>query len=1299
MVKDSEVRNIWYFNINSESGTAIGKYGSKGSSISDLDIIAGFITASQQLSQEMVNSDETSKYNFEDIKGGAKRITLYTSWGNEISQKESIRDVIPVITSMLQVSGPKMEEYEYNDLLRFLRDINDEIVYRFMLGQLTKERVIDPLIHIDILDNVLKKYQFSKKGRLIGPQNNKCNRLVKQSLNNILRNDTKVIDNFLESIPLEKTLTQEDYEKNVDVLSKSIKKDIDEFLELNKKLEFIKNIKIYGKENSYFQLREKFNSFLDSQETYFEKRRVLHIALDEWSNVLENLQMQLLDSLNDDEAQRFLIIQNILPNPESLNSLIDKIKEDKQKKTGLITKLEKKIDLEINKFNNYLTKKNLNQLNQEIHYLKNIYETVISLIKELANYDVHKELDKFYNEYTAINKKQIRDKTPETTNSSDFEAETVKKKAPQDFRAEMKQLMNSLRKNSITKIINSLYEDLFNSYRKSKHILVYPGEIKKLIIDETLKQVQSALRKIQDFSFAAILAKAIKKIQPTSLVKHYSICLLDSFLQNYLYDIYVKNPFLIEGKRRIIALDSYSLKFCSELFKETELNKDIYKAVDKLNLSQKVKESFIQILDSTGLTRDNVALEIKDSKELFQSWNKQIDILIKDLRVKPLIMPVIDFLKYWERVMNTKGKDDDKTRKLNYFIRETIFRNTEPNSVEREELVESYTYKYELNKILIELKKLEKSPSNLFGKRDYNKMLKDIRTIIVNKLKEDKTKINELLKNITNIVDDEKTKVLSHLLNEIQDARGLLKNNKKLAAFEKGLRGIVKYEELQHFYDKLELLDNEFLKLEGYSHIKGIIKTVIGSEPLIKESNIQKKHKSRDLLMEALVKTYAEIYEDYFGKFTFQAIKELNKKKLGPIINSGKLFDKQYEKTTLQLKLQMGLNIFQKIFETIESNKSKFKLFNMSYLLNYLADYSNEVKISNPEEFIASFSESGAFSQFLDYLIEKFKNTKKIKFIKDELKTFYYAMIRFVNGRSNTKPKLKRELRILNHEVMDILCGIYDIIQPGERTFYKEGKHPHKDHPSKKYNLKKIPEKKFNLLSNEIDNFEQYIQSDINILKRANSFKPPTITTNKEIINHVSNNLKEGLKKQIDKYGLVESDFEDISRIRIIALLNSDEYDVPYDIKQKLILEGRYNKKSVKSLIEASTNISELLRFNINTAISKDHIFNEVLNTKIVDFNSAGQVIEYQLKVPMDITQQNRNIIFGKNAVWSKDKTTLIGFKFPFDASDKKIFGEAMRKSVHIDVFNELKPVIEFFNKYSREIHTDFDKVYNKLYE
>ena len=102
MTRSNEIRNLWYLNINSESGTAIGKCGSRNSSLSDIDIVAGFITASQQLSHEMVTSDEVSKYGSENIKGGGKRFSFPTTWGNEITSNNNIKpqDSIPIINLM-----------------------------------------------------------------------------------------------------------------------------------------------------------------------------------------------------------------------------------------------------------------------------------------------------------------------------------------------------------------------------------------------------------------------------------------------------------------------------------------------------------------------------------------------------------------------------------------------------------------------------------------------------------------------------------------------------------------------------------------------------------------------------------------------------------------------------------------------------------------------------------------------------------------------------------------------------------------------------------------------------------------------------------------------------------------------------------------------------------------------------------------------------------------------------------------------------------------------------------------------
>ncbi len=368
MSTEKEIRNIWYLNVNSESGTAIGKCGSKGSNLTDLDITAGFITASLQLSHEMVKSDEVSKHNFEDIKGGAKRLTLYSTWANEISIGGPDENYIPVITSMLQVSGPKMKEHEYGNILRFLHDINDEIIYRFMLGELTKERTIDPIVNIDIINNVLKKHPVSKKGRLIGIKSEILAQLIPKTLKKIFKSDVHTLNHFFSKIPLEITCHQDNYELNVNELGKVIKRDINNFLVAEKKLNYIRKIKIYREENSFSQLRDKYNSYLDKEESFFEKNRALIISLEKWHLSLDEVYTELKDSKQYDNADKILKIQDLLPKTNLLNDFIKIIRKEFAADNTSPTLI------------NLESKAKLLKSHPNLSHLKNIIETFISLI-------------------------------------------------------------------------------------------------------------------------------------------------------------------------------------------------------------------------------------------------------------------------------------------------------------------------------------------------------------------------------------------------------------------------------------------------------------------------------------------------------------------------------------------------------------------------------------------------------------------------------------------------------------------------------------------------------------------------------------------------------------------------------------------------------------------------------------------------------------------------------------------------------------------------------------------------------
>ncbi|MBD3339777.1 MAG: hypothetical protein GF353_11750 [Candidatus Lokiarchaeota archaeon] len=1323
MGRDSIIRNMWYLNVNSISGTAIGKCGSQGSNLTDLDITAGFITASQQLSKEMVKSDEVSKYSWEDIKGGAKRLTLYTTWGNDICNGLHDKPV-PVITSMLQVSGPQFEnDYQYNDLLRFLRDINDEIVYRFMLGELTMERVIDPIINIDILNNSLKDFGFSKKGRLIGEKNHKLNRIINQTLNMILKNDLRVLEAILSKIPLESTCMQEEYGKRVSEFKKYIKKQVHEFLEDEKRLTQIRAIKIYGKSNSYKELRNDYNKFLDKQESYFQKKRGLIVALENCYSSLEEIPEKLFSIKKNSEFEKIKIIKKLLPSTVKLNEYIKSVREDilKTEESSELVELEKNIhfnEAEILKpfiEEGLLSENQAKELYPELTKLKSNLETFVSILKELGNRDVEQELDNFRGTYTYINQEimnygeksnnieQIQKLNELIHQETGIDPNSVDKSKEeeyiiQDFRKVVRETINRQRKNLITKIVNALYEHIFNSYNKFKHVIVFPNDIKILIIERIIYHLNLFVNRIQDYSFAALLVKALRRITPKSLVKSYSIGLLRSYLENYLYDNYVQNPLLISDKNLYIALDSYSLEFCSEIIKDTGLNTNLYNEIESLSLPNSYKESFIQILDSFGLTRDNVARELQNSRELFENWIEKINGLVKELNVPSQNITVQEFLDYCEKLLKTKSKNKELKSKRNFFIKEIILKNSNPNSEERVHLLDAYKRKLELNRITNEIENLGAAKEKYFTKSEYQDLLSISKTLLRNSLERDKDTIQQILKSTKSLVDNQETKKLNQLLNKITNARELLKDNEKLKAIEERIKGIVKFRDLIDIFELLDSLENEFLSLSGYAHIKGIVKTIIRDEPLIKESSIQNKHKSYDLLLEALVDTYAAIYEDNFGSFSFKGNGKIDIKKSEIEIRPGSLFETQYKKAREQLELFYGFKAFDYLFKTIKEYESKFKYFNMEFLMNYLVEYMEKEGVNDSFRFVRSFVELDKIRKFFKFLIDKFSKNEVIKNLQFKIDTLYNKTSGYLMGNIGNKPNFPYDLRIFKFEELKTIDIILENVTPKEKKYFLDTKHSDKNHISRDYNLKKLSDKKINSLIEEIDDLADLIENDVSYLEKKFSFEPPQIPSLKRIIKRVSEDLRGAIRRESEKYNLNEINFENVNRIRIMSLLDSTIYEVPLDIKMNLVKQGRYNKSSIKSIIKSSTRISDLLRISMNAALSKDEIFRKILSTELMYTDKNIPYLEIEMAMPSEITYNHLDRIFGKNLIWTDERTLLKGYKPPFDNLDKKTLGEALRASIHKELFKELNPVFSLLNKYSREMHTGFDKIYEKLF-
>lgn len=1275
MNSSNEIKNLWYLNINSESGTAIGKCGSRNSSLSDIDIVAGFITASQQLSHEMVTSDEVSKYSSEDIKGGGKRFSFPTTWGNEITSNNIInpQESIPIITTMLQVSGPKMTEYEYNNLLRFISAINDEIVFRFMLGELTKERIIDPIINIDIINNVLNEFSFNKKGRLIGPRDNKIEKQIEKTIIKVLRNDTQIIDLILSKIPLKYTCMQESYKNKIKEAAKFIRAQINEFLNAEEKLNYFRNEKIYAKKDSFKHLRETYFEFLDSQETYFENKRALHFAIDEWHSILEDLHIELQTSLKNQELKKITELQKLIPTTNSINDLVGKSKIEKLNNgyCESVLELENKVSVYYTELEYILSNKNYSKYNEKLSNLKNGYETIFSIINEEAQYDFSKELEKYYDYYKKIDQEEIK--------------------------TEIRKIHNSLRKNLVVKVINSTYDEIFNSYRKFKLVIVYSGNIKELIYQNVIKNLKDFINRIQDYSFASILEKIIKRINPDNLTKRYCIDLLENYLQNYVYDHFIHKPFIKDETKTILALDSYSLKFCSELLNDAGLNKEIYKEIEKMKFSQNFKESFIQILDNFVLTRDNIIQELKNSHELFNSWLKKIDLLIQNLQVEDNGETAKSFINYCSNFTRLKSKSESKAMKKKYYIKEKIFNNFEPTPELKNKIIQDLSKKFEIKKLVDELEDLNNKSSNIFSKKEFSKLLNDSKVLLLRELNNDKKSIQNLLKNLSNIINSSEAKKINQLLDDIKYAKDLLKDNKKLELFEKELNNIIEYDLFYKFVEILESLDNEFLNLEGFSHIKGIVKTFSSSDSLIEESNIEKKHESRELLMEAFVEMYAHLYEDYFGKFAIQKANKIDFKKFDRIIKPGKLFYKQYEKTINSLQIFHGFKAIKSLFEYIIENKNKYNYFKIDFLVNYLSDYYDDQNYKSPEEFIQFFNSPRNIGKFLDYLINKFTNKNEIKSLKQTAEKFCKDFSAYLAGKQKNKPILPQELNIFKDDTINTIFEIYHNIQRGEEKYYLDQKHPNKTHPSRKYNFKSVTPKKLQKFLDNIDKMDSLFINEISSLEKLMPVETYEVPLIDNITKKISETIKSGLNNELEKYTFTGLIFENENRIRIMGLLNETKFEIPRNVKIKLIQEGMYNRKTIEQIIKLSKRINEILIMTINASLSEEPSCKELFALKIN--NKHGGYIKLPINIPNAFNPENLNKLFGKNIILSDEKDKILAIKLPFDNQNKTSFGEAMKASVYKDIFNELKPTIDILNKHSREIHTRFKVVNKKLYE
>ncbi len=1317
----NKLRNVWYLNINSNTGTAIGKCGSKGSNLTDLDITAGFITASQNLSQEMVSSEEVSKYNFENIKGGSKRLILYTTWGKEVSQGPEC-PFIPTITSMLQVSGPEMEEKVYNNILQFLKAINDEIVYRFMLGELSQERTIDPIIHIDILKTVLARFDDRKK--LIGDESKNLERMVKDSLDFIFNNDLEILDWFLSRIPPESTCIQEKYIERMNYLKNSIKEETNNFLNAERKLSKIRKVKIYGDDNSFSYLKDKFRSFQDKQESYFENKRALSMTLENCLLILENLLSKLKDYQVNENVKKLKEISQLLPKLDELDKFLTKISDDltNKKSSSRLKGLENKLQFnekDVNRIlvkNRIISKENSKNSYQKITLLKQNLQTFISISKNLAKFNQKNRLENLKGMYCYFHQEEIitdqlkdgeiGDKLSkiikEASNESNTEGGSEPVISSPHYRKTVQDLISEMRTNLVVRVIDSLFVKIFREYQNFKYIIAYPEDFKPLIINETIEHISKFIKKIQDFSFPVVLQKILKKIKAENLIEKYSLKLLNSYLSNYLYESFLENPFIIEDKFPVIALDSYSLKFCSEIIKNTGLNEKIYSIIAQIKLPQRYKESFIQILDSSGLTKEKVALELKNSSDIFKEWMNNFEDLMEKYEVKDFydIKPrdLLSFCdNYLEEIKDTDKKNIEKGK---LFIKEKIFQNLSKDSEEWKNLGELYSNYQELNRILNEFEKIREASKKIFNKGIYQKLVSMVKALIYEKLKKDKSKIGKFIQDISNLVDETKTNKFENLISKVENIKELVKDDRKLSQFENQLKSLVKYEKFESFYQTLESLDNQFLKLKKYTHFRGILKTIVSPKPIVKESSIENKHESYYLILEALIETYSSIYEDYFGSFSFKDIKKLISTELKLTINPGKFFNKKVNRTRFMLNLQIGINFFNDLFKTIHEYEHKFDFVDFYSLFNYLKDYKQEKNFESTELMVGGFQTKKDLNGFFDFIIRKFKEKLMISKLKKQLREIYQKTEDYLKSNKSNVPKFPTELSIINIELIKALKQILKNVDKRTKKYYLHEKHPEKSHPSREYQFEDYSKKDLRNAEEIIDEIEEHLKDDFDYLLKKFSPEERSFMSREELLNLLKNNMKEAFRDLVEKYDLKEYDFRDINKIRIKSILNLREYSLPLDIRIDLIQEGRYNKKTVKTLTKSANKVSNLFRMNINNALAKDPNYKKVLNRKVKKIEGNGVILPMSLQVPPEIKKKNLKKIFGTNSYWVKNNPhKLLGYKLDVQATDRDTYEKVMIKQIRKEINHELNPVISILNRYSQEIHTGFSKVYDKIFE
>ncbi len=586
-------------------------------------------------------------------------------------------------------------------------------------------------------------------------------------------------------------------------------------------------------------------------------------------------------------------------------------------------------------------------------------------------------------------------------------------------------------------------------------------------------------------------------------------------------------------------------------------------------------------------------------------------------------------------------------------------------------------------------------------------MVKNFKTLLVNALVDEKTKIQEFLKRYTQVLSEEKGSKKDEVLNIIGEVEDFF-SPEKIREFKAKIERMTGEDRLSALLTLLDQIDNDYLNLKRYAHVKGIIKNITSPEE-VKESPVQKEAEAQGLLLEALIQTYSKIHEDYFGKLlpgapvqsTGRGRSKTTVQAPSFSIEPGRIFLLKYNLAEKQVRLYLGLHVFMNLFTTITGGNLKSKNFRLTHVLNYLASYVEDGGYGSPEEMIMAFAEPKTLEDFLNrYTIQKVKSRKGE--IKTQLQQLYEQTEQFVFSKTdNPPPEPSFEITMLGMDQVDMLRLIIEHSQKKDRIHFRDGKNAPKGHVARDANFKKLS-KKFVSDLEKLDDLDSRLEDDIKDFWKNYKYSPANIPPWRELLNQAA----KAMRAEMSKLDFIsELDLPGITKIRLSAYLDTQRYVVPQEVTAKLVNEGKLNRKYIDGVVKTSVQVGAIHHNQVSKVLSKTPIIREVLEGEVKTNHGPERFFGFLVKVPEAIAEENLIKIFGPKAEWIKDETTgkksiLRGFHLLFNDSgiEKETYGEVMNAYVSNLISKELQPVFAFLNQYSQKIHSGFERVYNALF-